>query len=198
MRAFWDERYSTEEFVYGREPNEFLAGCLEQLSPGRILLPGEGEGRNAVHAALKGWKVTAFDQSPVAVRKAGQRMKEEGVEWIYTVSDVSSFEFKEAAFDAVGLVFFHLPPPQRKYFHEMVARTLVPGGSLIIEAFNKKQIGNGTGGPGNIDMLYEREIILDDFKGFRHELLEETTVSLEEGLYHRGRADVLRYLGVKI
>ena len=198
MKAFWDERYLTEEFVYGKKPNEFLAGCLDRLIPGKLLLPGEGEGRNAVHAASNGWNVTAFDQSPVAVEKARGWMKEAEIEFNYKVSDVLLFNFAKEEYDAVGLVFFHLPPLLRKQFHEMVARTLKPGGYLIIEAFNKEQIRNGTGGPGNLEMLYNRQLILDDFKGFRHELLEETQVTLNEGHYHRGNADVLRYLGVKL
>jgi SAM-dependent methyltransferase len=197
MSVFWDERYLAEEFVYGREPNDFLAGCLEELTPGKLFLPGEGEGRNAIHAALEGWAVTAFDQSPVAAGKAAAWMQEQGIEFRYVVSDITNFPFEKEEYDAVGLVFFHLPPPLRKYLHEKVIQSLKPGGHLIIEAFHKKQIGNGTGGPGNIDMLYDRQIILADFQGFRHELLKEITVPLKEGRYHQGKAKVLRYLGIK-
>lgn len=30
----WNERYDTEEFVYGREPNAFLAGVSAMMPPG--------------------------------------------------------------------------------------------------------------------------------------------------------------------
>ena len=48
MKTFWDERYAQAEYVYGVEPNQFLKEKLDRLSPGKILLPGEGEGRNDI------------------------------------------------------------------------------------------------------------------------------------------------------
>lgn len=61
MKEFWNRRYREKEFAYGIEPNEFLKEQLAQLPPGRILFPGEGEGRNAVYAAQLGWQVNSFD-----------------------------------------------------------------------------------------------------------------------------------------
>jgi hypothetical protein len=63
MNNFWDERYADEEYVYGTTPNQYFKQELEKLTPGKILLPGEGEGRNAVFAATQGWKVTARSKS---------------------------------------------------------------------------------------------------------------------------------------
>jgi len=51
----WDERYSNEEYFYGKKPNEFLKDELKKLQAGKILFPAEGEGRNCVFAATKGW-----------------------------------------------------------------------------------------------------------------------------------------------
>lgn len=59
----WDDRYKSEEFAYGEEPNNYLKEQLEKLNPSTILFPAEGEGRNAVFAAKLGWKVSAFDIS---------------------------------------------------------------------------------------------------------------------------------------
>ncbi|MFN3445417.1 MAG: SAM-dependent methyltransferase, partial [Bacteroidia bacterium] len=63
MKAFWDERYTNNEMVYGYKPNRFLEDQLEELPLGKILLPAEGEGRNAIFAAKLGWQVHAFDFS---------------------------------------------------------------------------------------------------------------------------------------
>ena len=70
MDTFWDSRYDTDHFVYGIQPNRFFASQIDKLPPGTILLPGEGEGRNAVYAAAVGWEVDAFDQSRIASEKA--------------------------------------------------------------------------------------------------------------------------------
>jgi len=66
----WDSRYSEAEYVYGVEPNHYLRNFLEGRPPGKILFPAEGEGRNAVYAALLGWEVEAFDQSEKGREKA--------------------------------------------------------------------------------------------------------------------------------
>jgi len=197
MKDFWDERYATAEYVYGKEPNEFLAECLNTMTPGRLLLPGEGEGRNAVYAAGLGWDVAAFDQSEVAMRKALGLMQEKGQKIRYEVAGLESFAFGNESYDAVGLVFFHTPPGQRKYLHRQVAEALKPGGTLIMEAFHKSQLGNDTGGPQDPDMLYDVQDITEGFPGFTHDLLEVTTAELLEGPYHRGEARVLRYRGKK-
>lgn len=59
----WNGRYASEEFVYGKLPNEFLKEQLVKLPVGEILFPAEGEGRNAVYAARLGWTVSAYDIS---------------------------------------------------------------------------------------------------------------------------------------
>ena len=69
MKAFWEDRYSADEFIYGKQPNEYLRIYLDYANPGRLLLPGDGEGRNAVHAAKKGWSVDAFDISEMRTSK---------------------------------------------------------------------------------------------------------------------------------
>ena len=76
MKAFWNENYGNKEYIYGTKPNVFFKEQLDKLKPGKILLPAEGEGRNAVYAASKGWSVTAFDISEIVHKKALQLAKE--------------------------------------------------------------------------------------------------------------------------
>ena len=70
MKEMWDQRFSGDEYVYGTEPNLFFKEKLEGLKPGKLLLPAEGEGRNAVFAARLGWQVKAVDYSVQARMKA--------------------------------------------------------------------------------------------------------------------------------
>ena len=72
---FWNERYAQKEFVYGTQPNTFFKEQLDKLDTGNILLPAEGEGRNAVFAASQGWDVLAFDISESGKKKAIQLAK---------------------------------------------------------------------------------------------------------------------------
>lgn len=63
MKELWDKRYNTDQFIYGTTPNGFLKSELDKLKAGKLLLPGEGEGRNAIYAASRGWSVEAFHTS---------------------------------------------------------------------------------------------------------------------------------------
>ena len=89
---FWDERYSSEEYVYGVEPNQFFKQVLDKIPvPGKLLLPGEGEGRNAVYAAKCGWLVDAYDQSINAQKKALKLAEINDVIINYSVVDLAKF-----------------------------------------------------------------------------------------------------------
>jgi len=67
---FWNQRYSQEGFAYGREPNDFLRDQAAALNPGEALCLAEGEGRNAVHLARLGHRVSAQDLSSISKRSA--------------------------------------------------------------------------------------------------------------------------------
>lgn len=90
MRNFWNERYSEEEYVYGEEPNVFFAEELQQMIPGKIILPCECEGRNAIYAVTSGWEVHAFDTSIMEKSKAIQLAECKGMSINYTIEDAAT------------------------------------------------------------------------------------------------------------
>ncbi len=197
MKELWNTRYDTDQFVYGTNPNGFLKSELDKLKPGTILLPGEGEGRNAVYAASKGWSVEAFDQSQVASKKALSYAAKASVEIDYQVSGLEEYKFKPNHFDAVGLIYFHPGTPGRVRLHEKVCNTLKPGGVLILEAFHTSQLGNSTGGPPSLEMLFNEETLLLDFASLEVIEINQTRVILDEGPFHQGEAEVIRFVGRK-
>ena len=197
MSQFWDQRYRTEDYAYGREPNAFFSAQLEKMTAGIMLLPGEGEGRNAVYAATKGWKVDAFDQSVVGQRKALALASELGVEINYSVCGIEDFQFIPNHYDAIGLLFFHSDPAGRIFLHRKVYESLKPGGYLILEAFHKEQLNKNTGGPKSLDMLFDEKTLSFDFALLETLLLEKQELVLNEGPFHQGLASVIRFLGIK-
>lgn len=194
---FWDERYSAEEYVYGKDPNEFFKEHLSKLNPGRLFLPGEGEGRNAVFAARLGWQVDASDQSIVAKSKAEKLANAYGVKINYTVCDINNYIFNESYYDAAALIFFHLPMEIRSEIHKKILNSLNSLSILIFEMFNKGQLGRETGGPQDSNMLYSTEDIERDFSSLKTILLENKIITLNEGQKHSGEASVIRYIGKK-
>lgn len=195
--TLWDQRYDTDEFIYGREPNTFFASSLEPLSAGKILLPGEGEGRNAIHAAEQGWNVDAFDSSRIGVEKAKAFAQGKGLEVNFQHSDLTAFAFKKDYYDSVGLIYFHVPPPLRKLAHQKAVESLKPGGILILEGFHTSQLGRKSGGPQSLEMLFDQELLLEDFSSLNMEFLEEIELNQNEGLFHGGAAKLIQYRGIK-
>lgn len=196
MKQFWDERYAEPHFVYGEAPNVFFENSLKDLSPGKILLPCEGEGRQAVHAAAQGWEVLAFDQSSTGRDKAMQLAAKQRQHIDYILADATVFH-PAPEFDAVALIFAHLPAPLRANFHRNMAAALRPGGWLILEGFNPEQLQFQSGGPRELSMLFTEAMLRSDFEGLEIISLENKQLVLNEGPYHQGEAAVIRLLARK-
>lgn len=195
---FWDERFSVEGYVYGTEPNKFFKEQLMKINPvGRLLLPAEGEGRNAVFAAKLGWKVDAFDQSKVARQKAMKLSKVNDVKIDYFITQLEDFIPQKNYYDCAAIIFVHVPTESRSIFYKKIIESLKPKGKIIIELFSKNQLGKNSGGPQDTNMLASVEEIRTDFREIKTELLAEENIYLEEGAKHSGNASVIRFIGEK-
>ena len=198
MENTWDQRYSVKGYVYGEAPNVFFKSQLAKLSPGRILLPCEGEGRNGVYAATLGWSVEAFDGSELGKAKALKLANSQNVHINYLIADAAAIQYPDNSFDVVALIYAHFPDHIRREIHQRAMRWLKPGGRIILEAFNPNQLRNVSGGPKDLSMLYTTDMLQKDFEGLSVGVLETQQVDLNEGKYHDGVADVIRYVGIKI
>lgn len=203
MKEMWNKRYSSQDYAYGKEPNEFFLQTLEKYQPrGKILLPCEGEGRNAVVAAKKGLSVFAFDISDEGKKKAIALAKHEGVEINYEVGNFVDVNLENHEFDVAALIFAHFPSELLHTCHRKISRALKPGGLVIIEAFHIEhsvfQKSNpNVGGPKDKSMLFMEETIERDFPDFTTVTLDVREINLSEGKFHNGTSKVLRYVGIK-
>lgn len=197
MQQFWDQRYAENETVYGTEPNKFFRLFIDLHKPGTLLLPAEGEGRNAVYAATRGWQVDAFDFSQVAIEKALDFAKGETVSINYEIKNIADFK-ADKQYDAVALVFVHLPEILRKKFHQEIYNSIKPGGFLVMEAFAKEQVQFESGGPRDEKLLYDAPSICSDFPFLHMMSCEQKEIILKEGDYHKGKAAVLRMIGQRL
>ncbi len=197
MNDFWNERFGSNDYIYGTEPNQFYKKQIKKLTPGKILFPAEGEGRNAVYAATLGWQVNAFDPSIEGKRKAELLALKKGVFIDYRIADYEFVEYPCESFDCIVLVFAHMNPSKREEYHEKLISFLKPGGTLILEGFSKKQINYKTGGPRDIDMLFSKQEMEIDFFSLSKLTITEAEVILDEGTFHRGLASLIRVVGIK-
>ena len=196
-KDFWNERYADNEVVYGREPNLFFKSFIDNRKPGTLLLPAEGEGRNAVYAASKGWEVDAFDFSEQAYRKAMNWSAEKNVTINYQVKEIERFTATKK-YDAVGLIYVHLPQTIRQSFHKQVHNSIRSGGFLVLEAFAKEQLEYGSGGPKSVSLLYDAPTICQDFPFLHTMFCGQKEIDLDEGNFHKGKAAVLQLIGQKL
>lgn len=198
MATFWDERFSSEEYIYGTEPNAFLKQELEKLQNGSLLLPAEGEGRNAAFAAGLGWNVFAFDTSVEGRKKALKLAEQRKVSYSYEYHSVFDFPYSEKQFDAVALIYFHMQSNQKREFFSNLLTAIKPGGSLIMEVFSKDQLNYGTGGPQEEDLLFSMEEMKEYLTGISFYVFSEEEITFHEGEYHKGKAKVIRVSGRKL
>jgi len=193
----WDERYNQNDYIYGTNPNEFFREELQKIPPGIIFLPAEGEGRNAVYAALQKWEVHALDSSIEGQKKAFRLADRNNVQINYAVADLTDFNLPEEKFDVIALIYTHLPETIRKSIHTKLIRSLKVGGTIILEAFSTEQLQYTSGGPKTLELLYTPEIIEEDFKSLQFIKFENKMTTLSEGEYHKGKAHVIRLVAKK-
>ena len=198
MKEFWDKRYADKEMAYGKEANVFFASEIVKLKPGKILLPAEGEGRNAVYSVKLGWQVSAFDISKEGQQKAQKLAASNNVTFDYSLGGFDQVSYSKETFDCIALVFAHFPPHLKSAYHKILDDYLKKEGVLILEGFSKKQIENAeSGGPKKVEMLFSMEEIKQDFSNYEVIELSEREVVLNEGLYHNGKSSVIRFVGKK-
>ena len=197
---FWNERFDKAEFIFGKEPNEYLVEQTQKyLKPkDKVLCIADGEGRNGVWLAKQGIQVIGFDASDIALSKAKQFAKENQVEVEYSFSDTDSFDWQENTYDAVIGIFIQFADPHmRERIFKKVHQSLKPEGIFILQGYTPKQLEYKTGGPSLIEHLYTEELIRDLTKEFQILDLRCYEKELNEGARHAGMSALLGLVAKK-
>ncbi|MFM7269206.1 MAG: class I SAM-dependent methyltransferase [Cyanobium sp.] len=195
--VFWDGRYGEPGYAYGEHPNDFLREQAAALAAGEALCLAEGEGRNAVHLAQLGHRVLAQDLSAVGLAKAEALARSRGVNIETSCGDLAAFQPEPQSVDLVVAIWMHLPAPLRAQVLDRAVAALRPGGHLILEAYTPRQLELGTGGPPQLELLWELEALRSELAGLELLVLQERRRWIEEGPYHHGNSAVLQILGRK-
>jgi 2-polyprenyl-3-methyl-5-hydroxy-6-metoxy-1,4-benzoquinol methylase len=198
---FWNERFNKAEFIFGKEPNEYLVEQTHKyLKPGqKVLCIADGEGRNGVWLAKQGMQVIGFDASDIALAKAKQFAKENQVKVEYTFSDTDSFAWQANTYDAVIAIFIQFADPaMRERIFEKAYETLKQGGIFILQGYTPKQLEYKTGGPSLIEHLYTEEMIRDLARDFEILELSVYEKELSEGARHTGMSALLGLTAKKV
>ena len=199
QETVWSARYrdAGSEYLFGTEPNRFLARRAGLLEQGRTALSvADGEGRNSVWLAEQGLEVTAIEISAVAIEKARRLAGGRGVDVRFMQADMLAPGWPpvelHATFDwVVGIFIQFVAPPWRERQFEVMKQLTRPGGSILLQGYTPKQLEYRTGGPSAVENLYTEAILREAFADWEIEELVEYEDELDEGAGHRGRSALI-------
>jgi len=198
MSATWDERYGTETFYYGRDPNDFLVEHAAAIPRGGgVLCLAEGEGRNAVYLAGQGYRVTAVDRSAIGLQKATRLARDLRVSISTAAADLTTYRIQPQQWDAIVSIWCHLPSRLRAAVHSQVVEGLRPGGVFILEAYTPEQLKHETGGPSVADLMPTLAQLREELLGLEFEHGIELERTVQEGQGHSGLSAVVQIVARK-
>lgn len=196
--GFWDDRYRSEIYAYGVEPNDFLRASAARIPPGRVLCLAEGEGRNAVFLASLGYAVTAVDLSSEGLRKAERLARERGVTIDVVQADLGEYEPEAGAYAGVVSIFAHLPRAARERLNARIPTALCAGGVLLLETYRPEQLAFATGGPRDTALLPTLAELRLELAPLDLVVAEDVERDIHEGTFHEGRSATIQIIGIKL
>ncbi len=130
--AEWDARYSERDgAMWSGRPNGRLVAEVADLTPGRALDIGCGEGADAIWLARRGWTVTAIDVSDLAVGRAREAAELPGAAVDWVSGDALQTPFPARSFDLVSMQYPALPKAAGEAAMRTLLDTVRPGGVLL-------------------------------------------------------------------
>ena len=197
MAQFWDQRYSGDQFAYGKEPNDFLLAEASRIPRGKVLCLAEGEGRNAVYLASLGHAVTAVDFSQEGVRKTQALAKERGVTVKSVLKDVMEFDLGSGCWQGIVAIFAHFFRSDRRTLAAHIVKALAPRGVLLMESYRPEQIQLDTGGPKDLDLLPTVDELKQEFRALDLVILRNAEREIHEGRFHDGPSATVQLAGLR-
>ncbi len=184
----WNQRFDTENYIYGTAPNDFLKSIEIPSNVKNAICLAEGEGRNAVHLAKKGIDVYALDYSEVGLEKTTKLAKTNNVTVKTILADMREYQLPENNFDAVILIFGHFTNDVKQNVFAQIRKTLKKDGIFIMEAYATEQINMDSGGPKNPELLYSLEEIISYLNNeFQIVIKQLIYRDIQEGVMHCGK-----------
>lgn len=201
----WSKRYSDvgDDYLFGTEPNRFLAHRAELLQNGQTALSiADGEGRNSIWLAEQGLSVTAIEISAIAIEKARRLAAGRQVEVRFVLADMLAPEWPPAelrnAFDWVVGIFIQFVAGEARERQMAVLKQLVrPGGRILLHGYTPRQIDFKTGGPSAVENLYTEDYLRGAFADWAIEELVDYEDDISEGLGHKGHSALIGLIARK-
>ena len=196
IKLDWDDRYSIDNYLFGQKPAQALLRNEKYLVPkGKTLLIADGEGRNSVYLAKRGFKVTSSDNSVVAQEKAKTLADSHGVKVYFKLEDFFDIDWSKEQYDnIVGICFQFIPPELIEEVFKGFRSATKKGGTILIHGYTPKQIKYGTGGPKDVSLMYTEKTFTRSFNISEIHFLEEYEATISEGPGHSGKSSMIDFV----
>ena len=191
----WDEKFDEEEYIYGKEPNEWIKSVFNKEGHGKVAMLAEGEGRNAVYMAKLGYDVISYDYSRVGLDKTRKLAHSAGVAVTTHLVDITETDaLPQGEYDISINIFGHVTSEGQQEMIRNMVGTVKPGGDIVFELYSKRQIEFQTGGPKDIHMLYDVGDLRRELEKYNVEIvtLKEKILLRNEGRMHKGKSAVIQ------
>ncbi len=193
--SHWDQIFNQETYVYGTEANVFIQEAVKYLpEKAKVAAYAEGEGRNAVFLAQKGYQVTAYDYALSGLEKTRALANKQNVSVETKRVDLVADSLPINVYDAAIMVFGHFPKDQQYQVLNKIVGSLKEGGLLLLELYEDAQLNYGTGGPKDIDMLYNAVDLLQWSRQYHIKHFFTGEVERYEGKLHHGLSSVVQVI----
>lgn len=191
----WERIFNQETYIYGTEANQFIQEAVKHLpNEAKVAAYAEGEGRNAVFLAQKGFQVTAYDYALSGLEKTKVLANKRNVSVETKRVDLISDPLLTNAYDAAIMVFGHFPKDQQYQVLDKIVGSIKDGGLLLLEVYEDAQINYGTGGPKDVNMLYNAVDLLRWSRQYRIKHFFTGEVERYEGKLHHGLSSVVQVI----
>lgn len=201
----WNEHYrdAGEDYLFGTEPNRFLAHRVKLLQDGQTALSvADGEGRNSVWLAEQGLQVSAIEISDVAVEKARRLAAGRHVQVDFVLADMLAPDWPPEEYQnhfdwVIGVFIQFVGPTARERQFAVMKQLTRPGGRILLQGYTPKQLDYKTGGPSDVGNLYTSDDLRTAFADWVIEELVEYDEDIAEGERHKGRSALIGLIARK-
>ena len=131
-RQMWEDRYAESDRIWSGRPNARLVEVVSDLTPGRALDLGCGEGGDTLWLVEHGWQVTAVDIASNALQRAVELAGDLAARIDFQRHDLTE-SFPDGQFDLVSAHFLQSPREwDRNAVLQRAAQAVAPGGTLVV------------------------------------------------------------------
>lgn len=132
MSKFYNEKYDSDEFFWGKQPSSTARIFLQKFPPfeGQTLIElGCGEGRDSIFFARNGYRVKAFDFSSEGVKKSMARADALNLSIDFFQADINEYRL-DRPYDVVFAsgALHYIPQDSRKEIISNYKQFTNPGG----------------------------------------------------------------------